>query len=155
MKKSEICSKLEEELNPILEISGYEIVYLDCLKRNNRQVICVFIDKPEGITLNDCERVSKIIDSRLEELDIIKGPYFLEVCSPGLDRPLIKDKDFLRFRNKKIKVKTKEPLERQKNFIGILKEFENGTLKLEVIDKKQTFLISRDNILKANLVIDI
>ena len=99
------------------------------------------------------KKVSKVIDGKLDEIDLIKTSYLLEVCSPGLDRPLIKEKDFVRFQGRKIKVKTKEPLENRKNFTGVIKGFDEGILAL--IDGEEISLIPLEKIQKANLVTEI
>ena len=132
---------------------GYELVYVYYLKENKNWIVRIAIDKDGGVSLNDCEHVSKVIDSRLDEIDLIKTSYLLEVCSPGLDRPLIKERDFVRFQGRKIKVKTKEPLENRKNFTGVLKEFREGTVTL--IDGEEIFHISLEKIQKANLITEI
>ncbi|HPZ10438.1 MAG TPA: ribosome maturation factor RimP [Candidatus Eremiobacteraeota bacterium] len=155
MKGSEICNKLEEQLYPILETMGYELVYINFLKENRNWILRISIDKIGGVTLKDCELVSHAIDSKVEEMDLIKRSYLLEVCSPGLDRPLIKDIDFMRFQGKKIKLKTKEPIENRKNFTGLIREFKEGMLKLELTDGEGIFVIPGDKIQKANLVIEI
>jgi ribosome maturation factor RimP len=155
MNRTEIRSKLEETLVPILSVLDYELVFVDYLKQNKKWIVRIYIDKPGGgISLNDCEKASKAIDTKLDEANIIDMAYLLEVCSPGLDRPLIKDNDFIKFQGKKIKVKTKEPIGSRKIFIGILKQFKEGTLTIETELKKE-FLIPKDIIQKANLVIEI
>lgn len=153
MKGKEICIELENLLSPVILSMGYELVYVYYLKENGNWIVRVSIDKDGGICLNDCEHVSKVIDGKLDEIDLIKTSYLLEVCSPGLDRPLIKEKDFVRFQGRKIKVKTKEPLENRKNFTGVIKGFEEGTLAL--IDGEEIFLIPLEKIQKANLVTEI
>ncbi len=134
---------------------GYELVYINFLKENRNWILRISIDKIGGVTLKDCELVSHAIDSKVEEMDLIKRSYLLEVCSPGLDRPLIKDIDFMRFQGKKIKLKTKEPIENRKNFTGLIREFKEGMLKLELTDGEGIFVIPGDKIQKANLVIEI
>jgi len=153
VKGKEICTELENLLSPVISSIGYELVYVYYLKENKNWIVRVAIDKEGGVSLNDCEHVSKVIDGKLDEIDLIKTSYLLEVCSPGLDRPLIKEKDFVRFQGKKIKVKTREPMENRKNFAGVLKEFTDGTVTL--IDGEAIFLIPLENIQKANLITEI
>ena len=155
MFKSEICKKLEEFLTPVLDRINYELVYIEYLKSRKDWILRLYIDKPGGITLKDCEKVSKLVDEKLDELNLIETHYLLEVCSPGLDRPLIKDRDFVRFQGKKIKVKTLEAIDNRKNFTGILKSFKDGVLHLELIDKEEVFIIEKVKIKKANLIIEI
>jgi len=151
----DICKKLEEILTPLLGELGYEPVFIDYLKSGKKNILRIYIDKDGGVTLNDCEKASKAIDSKLDEINLIKSSYFLEVCSPGLDRPLIKDKDFIKFQGKKIKIKTLEPVEDRSNFTGILTGFSDGILSLELIENRDKVLIPRNSIKKANLVIEI
>ncbi|MEQ8189603.1 MAG: ribosome maturation factor RimP [Candidatus Eremiobacterota bacterium] len=153
MKGKEICIELENLLSPIISSMGYEFVCVYYLKENRNWIVRVSIDKEGGVSLNDCEHVSKVIDGKLDEADLIKTSYLLEVCSPGLDRPLIKEKDYIRFQGEKIKVKTKEPLENRKNFTGMLKELREGMVTL--IDGEEIFLIPLEKIQKANLVTEI
>jgi len=155
LKGKELCSKLENLLSPFISSMGYELVYMDYLKQNKSWILRVSIDKDEGISLNDCEKVSKVIDSKLDEIDLIKTSYLLEVCSPGLNRPLIKEKDFIRFNGKKIRVKTRESIGDRKNFTGFVKGFSNGILTLALIDSEEICLIPLEKIQKANLVIEI
>lgn len=155
MKGNEVSIELENLLSPILDLMGYELVYINYLKQNRAWILRVCIDKDGGVSLNDCEKVSKTIDCKLDEVDLIKTSYSLEVCSPGLDRPLIKEKDFLRFQERKIKVKTSEPFGNRKNFAGFIKGFNEGILKLALIDSDDVFFIPLEKIQKANLVIEI
>lgn len=154
MKGKEICIELENLLSPVIASIGYELVYLDYLKEKRSWILRVSIDKNGGVSLNDCEKVSKVIDSKLDEIDLIKTSYSLEVCSPGLDRPLLKEKDFIRFQGSKIKVKTRD-LGDRKNFTGWIKGFSEGILTLALIDGEEIFSIPLEKIQKANLVVEI
>ncbi len=124
---------------------GYELVDLEMLGRGLMRVL---LDKPEGITVEDCERVSH----QLTRLFTVENVDFgrLEVSSPGLDRPIKKEADFMRFRGEKAQLKLRMPLEGRKNFIGILGDVQGGVLQLDV-DGKQV-LIELSNLDKARLV---
>ncbi len=124
---------------------GYELVDLEM---PGRGLMRVLLDKPEGITVEDCERVSH----QLTRLFTVENVDFgrLEVSSPGLDRPIKKEADFLRFRGEKAQLKLRMPLEGRKNFIGILGDVQGGVLQLDV-DGKQV-LIDLSNLDKARLV---
>ena len=124
---------------------GYELVDLEM---SGRGLMRVLLDKPEGITVEDCERVSH----QLSRLFTVEGVDYarLEVSSPGLDRPLKKEADFMRFRGEKAQLKLRMPLEGRKNFIGILGDVQGGVLQLDV-DGKQV-LIELSNLDKARLV---
>ena len=106
---------------------GYELVDLELSARG---LMRVFIDKPEGISIEDCERVSH----QLTRLFTVEGVNFerLEISSPGLDRPIKKQADFVRFRGKKVQLKLRSPLEGRKNFVGVLGELQDGILQLDV-----------------------
>ncbi len=106
---------------------GYELVDLELSVRG---LMRVFIDKPEGISIEDCERVSH----QLTRLFTVEGVNFerLEISSPGLDRPIKKQADFVRFRGKKVQLKLRIPLEGRKNFVGVLGELSDGILQLDV-----------------------
>ena len=124
---------------------GYELVDLEM---PGRGLMRVLLDKPEGITVEDCERVSH----QLTRLFTVENVDFgrLEVSSPGLDRPIKKEADFVRFRGEKAQLKLRMPLEGRKNFIGILGDVQGGVLQLDV-DGKQV-LIELSNLDKARLV---
>jgi ribosome maturation factor RimP len=124
---------------------GYELVDLEI---SGRGLMRVLMDKPEGITLEDCERVSH----QLTRLFIVEGINYerLEVSSPGLDRPLKKECDFIRFRGEKAQIKLRMPLVGRKNFSGILGEVNEGILQLEV--EGNWVALELSNIDKARLV---
>ncbi len=124
---------------------GYELVDLEV---TGRGMVRVFLDKPAGITLDDCELVS----NQLTRLFAVEGVAFdrLEVSSPGLDRPLKKEADFVRFRGQKANIKLRVPLAGRKNFSGVLGEVQGGVLQLEM-DGSQV-AIELSNVDKARLV---
>ena len=124
---------------------GYELVDLEV---SGRGLMRVLLDKPAGISVEDCELVS----NQLTRLFAVEGVDFgrLEVSSPGLDRPIKKEADFIRFRGEKAHLKLRMPLEGRKNFIGLLGEIQDGVLQLDV-DGKQV-QIELTNLDKARLV---
>jgi ribosome maturation factor RimP len=124
---------------------GFELVDLEI---SGRGLMRVLMDKPEGITLDDCESVS----NQLTRLFMVEGVSFdrLEVSSPGLDRPLKKEADFVRFAGQKAQLKLRMPMAGRKNFVGILGAIENGMMQLDV-DGVQV-AIELSNIDKARLV---
>lgn len=124
---------------------GYELVDLEV---SGRGLMRVLMDKPAGITLEDCELVSH----QLTRLFTVEGVNYerLEVSSPGLDRPLKKEADFVRFRGEKVQIKLRMPLAGRKNFSGMLGEVEGGVLQLEVDGNRVSIELS--NIDKARLV---
>lgn len=124
---------------------GYELVDLEI---SGRGLLRVFLDKPDGITVEDCELVSH----QLTRLFAVEGVDYarLEVSSPGLDRPIKKEKDFIRFRGRKAQLKLRLPLDGRRNFTGILGDLVNGVLQLEVDGKPISIELS--NLDKAHLV---
>jgi len=126
---------------------GYELVDLEVSNRG--KLLRLFIDKPEGITIDDCVLVSNQLGNVLAvENDIDYDR--LEVSSPGLDRILKKESDFLRFVDSKASIKVRMPIEGRKNFVGVLKGFADGNVSIEV--EGVLFNISLSNVDKARLV---
>ena len=119
---------LEELLESTLEGMGYELVEFEQLARN--KLLRIFVDKEGGINIDDCVTISNHLSRLLVVENIDYGR--LEVSSPGLDRPLRKEADFLRFKGEKIKLKLRIPVQGQRNFVGVLREFNDGIIKLEV-----------------------
>ena len=124
---------------------GYELVDLEL---SGRGLMRVFIDKPEGISIQDCERVS----NQLTRLFTVEGVDFgrLEVSSPGLDRPIKKESDFIRFRGQQAQLKLRVPMNGRKNFVGVLGDLKNGVLQFEVDGAEVAIELS--NLDKARLV---
>jgi len=124
---------------------GYELVDFE---RSGRGLLRVFIDKPEGISVEDCQRVS----NQLTRLFLVENVDYdrLEISSPGLDRPLKKEADFVRFAGQKAQLKLRMPLAGRKNFVGVLGDVSDGILQLDV-DGNQV-AIDLSNLDKARLV---
>ena len=133
---------------------GMEVVLLEIKGGSNRSVVRAFIDQPSGIALNDCERFSKRLAVLLDVEDWIPFSYVLEVSSPGLDRPLVKEADFVRFSGKNAKVRTRTALEGQKKFKGVIRGVNDGRVSLEIAPGR-TVEIAVNDIEKANLVIEL
>lgn len=137
---------LEELLELTLAGMGYELVEIEQLSRG--KLIRVFVDKEGGITIDDCVTISNHLSRLLTAENIDYGR--LEVSSPGLDRPIKKESDFLRFAGEVIKLKLRVPVQGQRNFVGVLREVNDGILKLEV--EGELFDLDMRNIGKARLV---
>ena len=133
---------------------GMEIIRAEIKGGGGRSIVRIFIDQPGGISLNDCERFSKQFSVLVDVEDLIPFSYMLEVSSPGLDRPLVKEADFRRFKGKKAKVRTRTPIEGQSVFRGLILDAGEGQLDLEV-EPGRKIAISLAEIEKANLIIDI
>lgn len=119
MKKS-IESTIEEMVLEITNPRNFEIVDVEYVKEAGEYYLRVYIDKEGGISLNDCEEVSRALSEVLDVKDPIKDNYFLEVSSPGLDRPLKKDKDFVRYAGRDVEIKLYKPINGSKQFEGEL-----------------------------------
>jgi ribosome maturation factor RimP len=145
--------KMLELLEPIFEAEGMELVELECLRGKPRWVVRIYIDKDGGVTIDDCAQISSQVGDLLTVYDIPPGPYTLEVSSPGLDRPLARDRDFVKYRGCEVKIRLGEELEGRRNFRGTLKDYiEDGGEKLLVLDVEgKQYRIPRDSVLKANL----
>ena len=123
MSKKELLNKLSEICTPIAESLNFELVDIEFVKEYGSNYLRVYIDKPGGITLDDCQNMSEVISERLDQQDPISGAYYLEVSSPGLDRPLKTDKDFKRNLGKEIEISLYTAIDNKKNYEGVLKDF--------------------------------
>ncbi len=145
-----VREEVERLVLPILEEEGMELVDIEYKMGKGRGILRLYIDKPGGIKIDDCERLSQRIEPIIDRTDIIRGHYLLEVSSPGLDRPLKREKDFKRFIGRLIKVKTFSPIDNQKRFVGTLKDYKEERVALETKEGK-IIEIPIKNIAKANL----
>jgi ribosome maturation factor RimP len=114
--KKETLIKVQELLSPIMERNGFELVDVELVKERKETFLRVYIDKEGGVLIDDCQTVSEALSERLDEDDFIKDQYFLEVSSPGLDRPLKTPRDFEKNHGKEVEVKLYEPLQNRKSF---------------------------------------
>ena len=126
------ADELAELLQPGIERLGYELADLEVKLGGRSGVIRVFIDKPEGIDLNDCEKVSLAVSALLDVEDPIPGHYDLEVSSPGLDRKLTKAEHFQRFVGEEVKVQMRFPVEGRKRFRGTLEASDDENIEVLV-----------------------
>ena len=133
MSKREIYEqKTEELIMPLIEQHQFELVDVEYVKEGGNWYLRAYIDKPGGITVDDCELVSRALSDLLDEHDFIEDAYILEVSSPGLGRPLKKDKDFARSIGEEVDVKTFRAIQHQKDFTGILKAYDKEKIVLEL-----------------------
>ncbi len=137
MKKKEIEQKVTELVNTLLSDDTVELVDVEYVKEGQDYFLRVFIDKPDGVTINDCETVSRGIDGKLDEHDWIKEHYYLEVSSPGLDRPLKKAADFQRNIGKRVEIKLYQLLDEKKLYEGILISKDGENIVIETDQEKQ------------------
>ena len=132
MSKASIYeTKTENLILPILERMNFELVDVEYVKEGSNWYLRAYIDKEGGITINDCEAVAREMNELLDAEDFIPDSYTFEVSSPGLTRPLKKDRDYDRNIGRPIEAKTYAPVEGRKDFAGILKEYTKDTVTIE------------------------
>lgn len=148
---SSVNKEVTRLIEPIIEDMGFELVDVRYVSQQGRSVLRIFVDKEGGISIDDCAHVSREIGELIDVKDIIDHAYVLEVSSPGLDRPLVKEKDFQKAIGKKIKVKTAVQIGNRKNFMGYLRGVNKGGVSLEVENDKMV-LLKLGNVVKANIV---
>ena len=153
MGKVPVTQSVIELIEPVLLAKGLELVDVEFKKEGKSWVLRIYIDKESGVTLADCQKVSGLTGDLIEVEDVIDPEYTLEVSSPGLNRVLKKEKDFIRFCGKKISIQCHAPLNGKKRFIGCLTNFENQSIHLEM--DGQIHLIPLNRVAKANLIIEI
>ena len=148
MSRRETYEKQAEELlAPVVESKGFELVDVEYVKEGGTWYLRGYIDKPGGITVNDCEAVSREFSEKLDEKDFIEDSYIMEISSPGLDRPLKKEKDYQRSLGRLIEVRTYRPIDKRKEFRGVLKAYDEDTVTIEedgsdiTFQKKDTALV--------------
>ena len=152
-KREEYEQKTEEILQPIVDANGFELVDVEYVKEGGTWYLRAYIDKPGGITVDDCELVSRAANDILDEKDFIDEAYILEVSSPGLGRPLKKEKDFARSLGEEVEVRTYRAIDRQKEFIGILKDYDKDTVTIEYEDG-ETMTFDKADIALIRLAFD-
>lgn len=152
---SKVVEVVEELVTPIVNELNLELVDIEYKKEGKNWFLRVFIDKENGVDIEECEMVSERLSEQLDEVDPIPYNYFLEVSSPGAERPLKKDKDFERAIGRNVLIKTYEPVEGDKVFEGILKTFDGIFLTIEVKVKTRQKLVTipYDKVSSARLAV--
>lgn len=143
---------VREMTEPIVEFLGLELIDIEYIKEGGAWFLRIFIDKPEGITHDDCQAVSERVGVILDEKDPIPQSYILEVSSPGIERPLKKAADFERFRGHKVRASTFSPVNGQKEFIGELVGLEDGHVVINV--KNQSVSLPMEYVARVRLEAD-
>lgn len=152
---SNVREVTEELLTPILEKMKVELVDIEYVKEGQDWFLRVYIDKPAGITIDECGIVSGQLSERLDEVDVIRGNYFLEVSSPGVERPLKTKEDFIANIDQNIYVKLYMHIEGEQDYEGILTDFTNDTATIEykIKTRKKEVEIPYDKIAMARLAV--
>ena len=143
-RREQYEQQTEELLEPIVTGHGFELVDVEYVKEAGTWYLRAYIDKPGGITVDDCEVVSRQFSDILDEKDYIEDAYIFEVSSPGLGRPLKKEKDFKRSMGEEVEIRTYRAIDRQKEFTGILKAYDNDTVTIAYEDDTEQVFNKRD-----------
>lgn len=133
-RREDIEKRTEELILPIVEEQGFELVDVEYVKEGGTMYLRAYIDKPGGIAVNDCETVSRALSDLLDKEDYIADSYILEVSSPGLGRPLKKEKDFKRSVGKAVEIRLYRAVDRKKEFEGILTAYDDQSVTIEQED---------------------
>lgn len=151
-KKDEYEFETEKLLLPITEQLGFEIYDVEYVKEAGDYYLRAYIDKPEGVNIDDCVEVSRKLEASLDKADLIPDAYILEVSSPGLGRQLKKEKHFLKSIGQDVDVKLFKAVDGMKEFTGTLMAYDNGVITISVEEKENKFELSQ--IARINLHVE-
>src|SRR5699024_9343922 len=152
LSREEIIYIVSDIGKPMVEELGYELLDVEYTKESGDFYLRIYIYRDEGIDLEDCQKISRILSDKLDEIDPIPGAYYLEISSPGLDRPLKTDSDLKRNLKKEIEIRLYRPINNQKVYEGILEDFNNDCIVISN-NKNGTTDIPRELISLIKLVI--
>jgi len=153
MKAELVKEKLSEIVKPVIEDMGYILFDIAYSRGKNRALLRIYIEKEGGVTIDDCEKVSREVGALLDLEDIIPSSYLLEVSSPGIDRPIRCPEDFKKALGKKVRIITTEPIDKQSFFLGKVDTSSEDEIELLLI-KDRRVRIPYKNISKARLEIE-
>lgn len=151
-KRETYETRTEQLLVPIAEKYGVEIYDVEYVKEGSDWYLRAYIDKPEGVNINDCENVSRALSDVLDAEDYIEDAYILEVSSPGLGRTLKKDRHLEKSLGEEVEIRTYKPIDKQKEFSGILKAYDKDTVTIEEDSGERIFI--RADIALIRLALD-
>lgn len=151
-KKEDYEQRTEQLLLPMVQQHGFELVDVEYVKEGSNWYLRAYIDKPGGITIDDCEVISRALSDRLDEEDYISDSYILEVSSPGLSRPLKKEKDFERSLGRMVEIRTYQMTDKRKDFTGELKAYDKQTVT--IIEEGAELVLDRSNIALIRLAVE-
>lgn len=152
-RREDYEAKTESFLLPLIEENHYELVDVEYVKEAGNWYLRAYIDKEGGITVDDCETISRRLGDWLDEKDFISDSYILEVSSPGLGRPLKKDKDFKRSLGKDVDIKLYKPLNKRKDYTGTLTCYNRETVTITQEDGTE-LVLNRPEIALIRLAFD-
>ena len=133
-KRETYETRTEELITPILDRMNFELVDVEYVKEGGTWYLRAYIDKEGGITVNDCEAVAREMNEILDKEDFVEDSYVFEVSSPGLGRPLKKEKDYVRSMGKEVEIRTYRAINREKEFYGILSAYDENTVTIKTED---------------------
>lgn len=133
-KRETYETRTEELITPILDRMNFELVDVEYVKEGGTWYLRAYIDKEGGITVNDCEVVAREMNEILDREDFVEDSYVFEVSSPGLGRPLKKEKDYIRSMGKEVEIRTYRAINREKEFYGILSAYDENTVTIKTED---------------------
>lgn len=148
MKNDALVNEIYEMVKPIADELNYDIYHVEYVKENGELYLRIYIEKDGGITLSDCEALTRRVSDLMDEKDPIKDPYFLEVSSPGLNRTLFTEEHYKRFIGREVMVKFTKSVDGKKNIKGILKEVNEDSI---VVEADQLINIPKDKIKSVNI----
>ncbi|NLK73442.1 MAG: ribosome maturation factor RimP [Clostridiales bacterium] len=152
MSKKKVIEVVKDILNPFLIANGYELFDAEYVKEGKDWFLRIYIDKEDGISLDDCEKVSNYLSSKLDEVDPIETNYLLEVSSPGIDRPLIKDSDYVKYKGRIVEVFLYKAINSEKVITGVLEGLERNFIILSD-ENQENINIPRDIVSKVKLAV--
>ena len=144
MKKSEIIARVEEMVTAITDEKGFETVDVEYVKEAGQFYLRVYIDKEGGISLNECEEVSRELSPKLDENDFIEENYYLEVSSPGIDRALKRDKEFVKYKGRDVEIKLYKAIDGVKQFEGELVGLDDENNIVVIINNEEVKFNRKD-----------
>jgi len=149
MKKIDLENKLKELIKPLVDEQGYEFYHVEYVKENNEYYLRVYIDSDNGISLNDCEKISRLVSNLMDESDPIEDQYYLEVSSPGIDRQLFTNEHMLKSIDSKVVTKLLKAINGEKVIKGILSEVKED--EIVILRDNNSIIIPKDKIKSINI----
>ena len=152
-RKADIELRTEQLVQPIIDENNFELVDVEYVKEGANWYLRVYADKEGGINIDDCVLLSRALEAKLDEEDFIEEAYILEVSSPGLGRPLKKDKDFERSLGKDVEIKLYRPIDKQKEWEGTLVSYDAESITV-CLEEEKEMTIARNDIALVRLALD-
>ena len=152
-KRTDIELRTEQLVQPIIDENHFELVDVEYVKEGANWYLRVYADKEGGINIDDCVLLSRALEAKLDEEDFIEEAYILEVSSPGLGRPLKKDKDFERSLGKDVEIKLYRPIDKQKEWEGTLVSYDAESITV-CLEEEKEMTIARNDIALVRLALD-